>query len=72
MKDSLGYIKEELLNFYNENNNSQEDLFIDENNIIDVKAIEDKSEYNQSSQQTLNEEDFDYTLLKIIVFLIFL
>lgn len=72
MKDTLGFIKEQLLNFYDmSDENTQQDFSIDENNIIDVKAIDDNN-YNQSSQQTQNEEDFDYTLLKVIVFLIFL
>ena len=76
MKDKLGYIKEEMLNFYNESNiNSYDNSSINENNIIDTNDVNNNFEYNgynQSSQPTQSEEDFDYTLLKIIAFLIFL
>ena len=71
----LGYIKEEMLNFYNTDN----DFGIDENNVIDIEDINNNFEYNKTYQtqnneinnEINNEEDFDYTFLKIIVFLIF-
>ena len=70
-KRKLGYIKEEMLNFYNTDN----DFGIDENNVIDIEDINNNFEYNKTYQtqnnEINNEEDFDYTFLKIIVFLIF-
>lgn len=70
-KTKLGYIKEEMLNYYNTEN----DLGIDENNVIDITDINNNFEYNENLQTQNNiinnEEEFDYTFLKIIVFLIF-
>lgn len=70
-KTKLGYIKEEMLDFYNTN----KDFSIDENNVIDIEDINNNFEYNKTYQTQNdiinNEEDFDYTFLKIIVFLIF-
>lgn len=70
-KRKLGYIKEEMLDFYNTGN----DLGIDENNVIDIEDINNNFEYNENQQTQNNiinnEEEFDYTFLKIIVFLIF-
>lgn len=73
MKTKLGYIKETAMNYFDESNtNSQENLFIDKNNVIESSNVGDNFEYyNQSTQQTENKEDFDYTLLKVIIFLIF-
>ena len=72
MKDNLGYIKETMLNYFDESDKDfQQDIFIDENNIIDSNDVTEDFKYNQSSQQSQNEEDFDYTFLKVIVFLIF-
>lgn len=69
-KTKLGYIKEEMLDFYN-----TDDFGIDENNVIDIEDINNNFEYNKTYQtqnnEINNEEDFDYTFLKIIVFLIF-
>ena len=66
--NNLGYIKEEEL-FFN-------DLNIDKNNVINVDDINNNFEYNQPQEiENVNEmqpqEEFDYTFLKIIVFLIF-
>ncbi|MBR2240837.1 MAG: hypothetical protein IJ890_05610 [Clostridia bacterium] len=73
MKDNLGYIKETMMNYFDESDNtSQQDMIIDENNIIDSNDVTEDFKYNQSSQQSQTEEDFDYTFLKVIVFLIFL
>lgn len=72
MKDNLGYIRETMLNYFNEDNNSQNSLDIDNENIIEQDNVDNNFEYNQSSQENQLEEDFDYTLLKVIVFLIFL
>lgn len=70
-KRKLGYIKEEMLDFYNTDN----DFSIDENNVINIEDINNNFEYNKTYQtqnnEINNEEDFDYTFLKIIVFLIF-
>ena len=70
-KTKLGYIKEEMLNYYNTGN----DFGIDENNVIDIEDINNNFEYNENQQTQNNiinnEEEFDYTFLKIIVFLIF-
>lgn len=73
MKDKLGYIKELMLNYYDENqNNSQnENIYINEDNVIDSNDVNNNFEYNQSSQEISNDENFDYTLLKVIIFLIF-
>lgn len=69
---NLGYIKEKELFF--------DDLNIDENNVINVENIDNNFEYNRPQEvETINEtvnemqsqEEFDYTFLKIIVFLIF-
>lgn len=67
MRNNLGYIKETILGYYDNDNVYQT---IDEQNIIDSNNVNDNFEYNVSSQQN-NDEEFDYTLLKIIVFLIF-
>lgn len=67
MRNNLGYIKETILGYYDNDNDYQS---IDEQNIIDSNNVNDNFEYNVSSQQN-NDEEFDYTLLKIIVFLIF-
>lgn len=67
MRNNLGYITETILGYYNNDNDYQN---IDEQNIIDSNNVNDNFEYNVSSQQN-NDEEFDYTLLKIIVFLIF-
>lgn len=66
MKGNIGYIKETELNYFD---NEQS------NNIIDVNDINDNYEYiqEQQNQVTDNQADtFDYTLLKIICFLIFI
>lgn len=68
-KRNLGYIKEEEL-FFND------DLNIDKNNIIDVDDINNDFVYNQPQEiniieQEQTQEEFDYTFLKIIIFLIF-
>jgi hypothetical protein len=66
--NNLGYIKEKELFF--------DDLNIDENNVINVEDINNNFEYTQPQEiENVNEmhqqEEFDYTFLKIIVFLIF-
>lgn len=76
MKDrNIGYIKEEILYFNDTDINS-----IDKDNAINVNDINNNFEYVQSQQQTQygqenteqNKQEFDYTLLKVIVFLIFI
>lgn len=76
MKDrNIGYIKEEILYFNDTDINS-----IDKDNAINVNDINNNFEYVQSQQQTQysqenteqNNQEFDYTLLKVIVFLIFI
>lgn len=65
MKGNIGYIKETELNYFDDEQS---------NNIIDVNDINDNYEYiQQQNQVTDNQADtFDYTLLKIICFLIFI
>lgn len=73
MRNNLGYIKETMLNYFDESDKDfQQDILINENNIIDSNDVTEDFKYNQSSQQSQTEEDFDYTFLKVIVFLIFL
>lgn len=85
-KNKLGYIKQVEMEYYNfdDNYNINElpnDISkINSNNeIIDVNNINDNFEYIKNEENNNintvnydddNQEEFDYTLLKVIVFLI--